>query len=134
MLLTLFLSNHLLLSHDYPSLSSNFWHRGKATTYSIPYICVTIPSMWDFTDKCISWISVKNYMIMCKRNHPVPWGYLLQPFCTSSIFLTICLNVAFDMQSLYICEWYVICLKYIKSGKDLNHSPHLAVLIMYIAS
>ena len=37
----IFLYNHLLLCHDYPSLSSNFYHQGK-TTNSISYFCVTI--------------------------------------------------------------------------------------------
>ena len=37
----IFLYNHLLLCHDYPSLRSNFYHQGK-TTNSISYFCVTI--------------------------------------------------------------------------------------------
>ena len=39
----IFLYNHLLLCHDYPSLSSNFYQQGKTTTTnSISYFCVMI--------------------------------------------------------------------------------------------
>ena len=38
---TLFLCNHLLLKHDYPS-SSNFYHQGKTTINLIAYFSVTI--------------------------------------------------------------------------------------------
>ena len=34
--------NHILLCHDYPCLSSNFYHQGKTTTNLISYFCVMI--------------------------------------------------------------------------------------------
>ena len=38
----IFQYNHLLLCHNYPSFSSNFYHHGKTTNNSISYFCVTI--------------------------------------------------------------------------------------------
>ena len=39
---TYVLAYHLLLCHDFLSLSSNFYHQGKKTTNSITYFCVMI--------------------------------------------------------------------------------------------
>ena len=39
---TYVLAYHLLLCHDFLSLSSNFYHQGKKTTNSITFFCVMI--------------------------------------------------------------------------------------------
>ena len=51
LLLTLFLCNHLLLSHDYPS-SSNFYHQGKTTITFIAYFTHILVQTINTRGKC----------------------------------------------------------------------------------